>query len=376
MAAPLHLPQLTIWRGLAATLVIISHSIRGASPLESGRVVNEQSTYLSAFDLGSFGVVIFLTLSGTTLYLGYRDMSIQRDSIARFYLRRIFRLGSAFAVSILAYLVFRDFFKAFYPEPAGHWIEGQFLIPYSIADLMSYLFFYSNILGERYLFNNAYWSLAIEFQCYLVFPLLLYIIRNKGAVVLSLLGCAVFLMPWLVPVEENLFFTLFLAFVGGVIVGKIRSESEFRILPIHSVILSGLVLLLASFASMSLLPIADFPIIGNIWTQYIVFAVALVLIQTLTEWGEPKGWLSGLAMHLGNVSYSLYLVHNLFVAIAFLLLAQFDWMSTVQRFWFILLFTLTSSIAVASCMYKYVELPFMKIGRTKKNHTANALSVS
>ncbi|CAH1087199.1 acyltransferase family protein [Candidatus Nitrotoga sp. 1052] len=89
------LEQLTWLRGIAAFLVIVSHSIRATEIKYSS--LDEPSYFLplGLLDLGSYAVALFFVLSGCTLWISNGKMSGLRD-IRHYYLKRTFRIWPTF----------------------------------------------------------------------------------------------------------------------------------------------------------------------------------------------------------------------------------------------------------------------------------------
>jgi peptidoglycan/LPS O-acetylase OafA/YrhL len=65
----MHLDGLTWLRAISALLVICSHVIRTAESNYGTFPKMDIPNFFYAFDLGTFGVLLFFTLSGTTLYI-------------------------------------------------------------------------------------------------------------------------------------------------------------------------------------------------------------------------------------------------------------------------------------------------------------------
>jgi peptidoglycan/LPS O-acetylase OafA/YrhL len=145
-----HVAGLDGVRGLAILLVLCSHSViytdaGGLTP--------------NGLAAGSAGVAIFFVLSGyliTTLLLREeeRDGSIQLTS---FYARRALRLFPALWLYLL--VVF------------GIWLAGQ-LPEHPWHSLVTSLFYVRNLVGRGHETDHL-WSLAIEEQFYLLWPVFL-----------------------------------------------------------------------------------------------------------------------------------------------------------------------------------------------------------
>jgi peptidoglycan/LPS O-acetylase OafA/YrhL len=141
------IPALDGWRGVAILMVLISH-VSSALPWHIGA------------SLGGHGVALFFVLSGfliTTLFMREREAT-GRINLRAFYLRRFFRLMPVAwlylaTVGVLAALRLAD------AKP---------------IDFAACLFFFRNFI-ERHgaIITGQFWSLSIEEQFYLAWPLIL-----------------------------------------------------------------------------------------------------------------------------------------------------------------------------------------------------------
>lgn len=165
LAASLHKdkyrPDIDGIRAIAVTSVVLSHA------------------FPSIFPEGFIGVDVFFVLSGYLITgIILRKISEQTFSIAGFYDRRIRRIFPALAVVLLACLLL-GWLLLFRPEflALGRHITASTL-------------FYENILlwSEARYFDTSsllkptlhFWSLAIEEQFYIVWPLLLFAVCRSG----------------------------------------------------------------------------------------------------------------------------------------------------------------------------------------------------
>jgi len=358
-----YIDQLTWLRGLAAFFVIVSHTLRATEVKYSSE--DEVSSFLlmSLFDMGSFGVVLFFVLSGCTLYISNSDKVSSNKEIAIFYVKRFFRIWPAFVVSLVVYICFRFIFSTWYVEPQGHWVEKQFLLQYSIYDVFSYLAFTFNLTGPSGLFNNAYWSLPVEFQYYIIFPIIVASLKF-GVVGPVSLGLALYILPkfGFYDFDNKVVFTLAFSFCGGVLVGYIYKKSLFRINSLLGLSLFFFLVCLSSAISQSYITLPDFPIVSGAWNWYGGIAIASVFVVLVTKINIHNK--VGLFLkHYGTISYSTYLYHNLFVAIAVLLIINFDIYDDNLRLFFTFFFTLIASYLTASISYRYIEKPSIVVGR-------------
>lgn len=184
---------MTWLRGVVAFLVIVLHSIRATEVKYSS--LDEPSYFLTLglLDLGSYAVALFFVLSGCTLWISNGKMSGLRD-IRHYYIKRTFRIWPAFIASLIIYIAFIPLFKHWYSAPVVSPIAQFLNDDYSVSEILSYIFLTFNISGPRGLINGAYWSLPVEFQYYLLLPLLVILIRQVGFIGPIIISIALYLV--------------------------------------------------------------------------------------------------------------------------------------------------------------------------------------
>jgi len=358
-----YIDQLTWLRGIAAFFVIVSHTIRATEVKYSSHDEISSFFFMSLFDLGSFGVVLFFVLSGCTLYISNSD-KMGRKGIIIFYIKRFFRIWPAFAVSLVPYIGIGFIFSVLYIEAQGHWVEKQFLSQYSIYDLFSYLSFTFNITGPGGLFNNAYWSLPVEFQYYIIFPIIVASLRY-GVFGPIILGVSLYLLPKLdfFYFDNNIVFTLAFSFCGGVLVGYIYKKTEFRIKSFVGVVILAVLVSLAVAIARSYIVLPDIPVVSGKWNWYGGIAIITVFVSLVTKirlYNRVEIFLK----HYGTISYGTYLYHNIFVAIAVLFIIHFEIYDSSLRLFITFVFTLIASYLFAAASYRYIEKPSIAFGRS------------
>ena len=360
----LYLQQLTWLRGYAAFLVIVSHSLRATEVGYFEGDIPAQATIARLFDLGTFGVLIFFVLSGCTLYLS-NEKYLALKQIPVFYAKRVLRIWPAYLVSLLLYILAGFVFREFYVEPGGYWIEQQFLSKFSLVDLGSYIFLIFNITGPDGLFNNAYWSLPIEFQYYLMLPLIAASLRITGMIGPCLIAVSLFILPRtnFITIDNNQVFTLALSFCGGVILAYIYKKSKYQlnsIIAFCGIIISMAIVILLSTG---VITAPDVAYISNIWNLYIWMALITVALFLFSEI-RLSPVLENAFSWYGTISYSTYLYHNIFIAMCVLIVSNTRLITADYKFYFTFLTSLICSYFIASLSYKYIEEPFIKKGRS------------
>ena len=158
--ALLHIPALDGLRGAAILMVIAVHT---------------QPVILTG---GQDGVQLFFVLSGFLITrILYNEWNINnRVSISHFYIRRLLRLAPAMLLTLFFVLIYVYYFET----------AAQFTITY--YDELSALFYvwnwrmlylWSDITNHQWLIFHL-WSLSVEEQYYLIWPVILLIALHSG----------------------------------------------------------------------------------------------------------------------------------------------------------------------------------------------------
>jgi peptidoglycan/LPS O-acetylase OafA/YrhL len=261
---------------------------------------------------GFVGVDVFFVISGYLITsILCQDCEAERFSLAKFYQRRIARLFPAFFTVALvtlaaAYLVFtpQDF------ASAGANLVAASLSLANIKYMFQGNYFALSPDAQPFL---HYWSLSVEEQFYLFFPITLFLIfqyaRRHVFTILAILGAGSFAASALLtPVNPVWAFYLLptrawqltagcLIAVLPYVTGKERIETPRWLSAV------GLCLIGASFALIHEGP--HFP--GLIAALPVVGAVAIILPGG-NAWARRR-LSSSIMVGIGKVSYSLYLWH-------------------------------------------------------------------
>jgi exopolysaccharide production protein ExoZ len=153
--------SLDLLRGVAILLVVLVHCAIAASGNVPG---------LTAFahEHGERGVQLFFMVSGYTMMLTFGD-KVDPAAIRSFYIRRAFRIVPLFWVAILFYLLITkgEGFKFWAPDGIT---TGDVVLTFLFLHWSSVTAFNSVVPGG--------WSIAVEMQFYLLFPLLIFLFRR------------------------------------------------------------------------------------------------------------------------------------------------------------------------------------------------------
>jgi peptidoglycan/LPS O-acetylase OafA/YrhL len=122
---------------------------------------------LFPLSLGWVGVPIFFVISGFCIHLSHSRS--KEKSLKTFFVRRFFRIYPPYFIALL-------FFAFIFPAT-----RLGFYLPQDIINFWTHLFLVQNFdPGSVYGINGAFWSIAVEVQLYLIYPLLLWLVRGLG----------------------------------------------------------------------------------------------------------------------------------------------------------------------------------------------------
>lgn len=331
-------------RALAVIPVVLFHygfeSIKGISLVGGGFV----------------GVDVFFVISGFLISrILFEDISSGSYSIVDFYTRRIRRIFPVLVVVFIFCLI-----GSLFSSVGDEAVEIR-------NSMLSAVFFVSNVFfsaKDGYFATNLQinpvlhtWSLSVEEQFYIVFPLVLYWIRNFSSIgrltVLSVLTViSLAYSEYLVRVHPDEAYYSFFARMWELSLGSILAVSTLpKCSRITGELLSivGILLLLACFIGYDKnTPFPGvFAVVPCLGAMCIIYSGAS--FQTLA--GKFLGWTP--IRFTGLISYSLYLWH--WPLMVFFKL-NFRAEGKLAAFF---LFILAYLISVIS--WKYVETPFRKI---------------
>jgi peptidoglycan/LPS O-acetylase OafA/YrhL len=295
-------------RGLAALYVVVNHVFLRTFP---GYPVDHAPFWAGWFIYGRFAVVVFIVLSGFSLALSPARHGWRLDGISQFARRRARRILPAY----WAALAFSLAVAWLIVSQPGHGV------PDAKSVVVNGLLV-QNVVGAPSP-NAAFWSMAVEAQLYLAFPLLLLMVRRWGAVVMVAVVTLVVTTVGIVGPH-----------VAHISTFVIQSPPDLAALFAVGVLTAGIVS--ASPARRSwpwgrLALAAAAPVVATIWWQGSVWTLDHLFWVDLALGPAIACLLAGLATghavrlvrlldarpirSLGSSSYSLYLTHGPIVAV-------------------------------------------------------------
>jgi peptidoglycan/LPS O-acetylase OafA/YrhL len=350
-------------RGLAALFVVVNHVFLRAVP---GYPVDHAPFWAGWFIYGRFAVVVFIVLSGFSLALSPARHGWRLDGISHFARRRARRILPAYWAALafslaVAWLVVHQ---------PGHGV------PDAKSVVVNGLLV-QNIVGAHSP-NAAFWSMAVEVQLYLLFPLLLLMVRRRGAIVMVatvalVVGAVGIFGPHIRHIDTFVLQSppdLAALFAVGILTaGIVGASTARRSWPWAWLALAAAAPVLATIWWK-----------GSVWTLDHLFwmdlalgpAIACLLAALAT--GRPAPLLRLLdsrpVRSLGASSYSLYLTHAPIVVIVYELIVAGRVSQGVPAFVVSLALVLPLTIVFARVFASAFETPFRQ--RSSSSETAPA----
>jgi peptidoglycan/LPS O-acetylase OafA/YrhL len=359
MPRPKHLAFVDGLRAAAALLVIFHHAWLQSWPfsLYPEAVPSGLTAALTGWlAFGKIAVTAFIVISGFCLMLPVVRYGKEIDA-GRFLLRRAHRILPTYFVAVGLVLLL-DLTVIYHPS--GTVYDGFF--PLTVGGVLSHLFLVQNFSSNPFQIAGPFWSIAVECQIYLLFPLFIRVYHRYGlAATISL--------------------TSALGFALSFLFANLGMQSTYS----HYIVMFGFGMAAAHFAfrwkasgqalmvkvCYALIPVTLVAGVGfhhqlgsnKLVTDTLVgLLVAICLILASTR---PAGWIArSLSIKplawIGSFSYSLYLVHVPLQQIIWQLTAHPAGWSRLTSFLFISTVGTAVILLVAWAFFWAFERPFLQ----------------
>jgi peptidoglycan/LPS O-acetylase OafA/YrhL len=339
-------------RLLAASIVVLFHTALLAS---AGRPANPFP--MALIDQGHVGVQLFMVISGFIMTTMFADHEVET---VKFYINRALRIYPLFVLIVsFGYLATPD------PRPTSTGL-----------DFILALLPISNLYRLNYgAFGGQMWTIAVELQFYLLFPLLLSFRRHYGrAFFFSIIGIAIALRATQFAANGTAhtftFFTLFGnidLFVGGMVAAEIYQSLkshgvQFKLGWSIAVLVGAIAVITAAFLHQSFFHVdyhgisTDHVSHSALWVAWPTLQAGLwgtLLVVYLRSSTAFPG--SSILANFGKWSYSSYVWHLLVIE---LLKNKLLWMPSYLLGVAVIL---PVTLIVSYASYKLIELPFLEL---------------
>jgi peptidoglycan/LPS O-acetylase OafA/YrhL len=337
---------------------------------------------------GWMGVQLFFVLSGfliTDILLRMKEKLPQREFFIKFYGRRFLRIFPLyyFYLILLAALIF--LLPALNLGTLNVELGRGFLNQIWVAAVYLYDFFHASAFFERSRFFTHLWSLSVEEQFYLLWPLLIFLVpREKfkqlcltaiGLGFLFRLGITLiyraeafsFLLNDPQQAVNVLPFSHLDAFAFGAYISRFeipRPRLQLLLLAIFVPALG----LLTDFLSKGVVVASslgyDLPMTGfykEVWGYTLLNYLFAVLIYCVARTDFLTGILDGaLLRYLGKISYGLYVYHYGIIALAVAIFREYELPYSVRSPQMFIV-TMGATVLIATLSFYLLEKPIIDL---------------
>jgi len=337
------IPSLDGFRAVSILLVLLAHSrLSTGFPLQYADIVKH----------GDVGVTIFFVISGFLITnLLFVEQSLNNQiNIQSFYLRRAFRILPVF----LAY----SFFILL--------IKNVDQITVTNKNLLHAFTFTMNFEKDKCWFIGHFWSLSVEEQFYLFWPILVYLFKKNLKSILYGLICYSWLariIAYKYPTLDTLSLSPFFSYSDSILIGawggifffENKHQRIARILknPFSQFIAVILISLFVYLSGHGKLALISLPFGNTI--------ISLAILFMLIAYAVPSDNLmfrilnNKIIVHIGVLSYSIYIWQ------------QFFFLGYLKGFWRIFPYNLGVIYLVSAASYYLLEKPVLNLRKKITN---------
>lgn len=353
-----YLPAVDHLRAFAALLIVVYHGLhvfayhlRFHAPFGIDHWLRPSDPLLAALAEGHTAVALFMVLSGFILTFGALDAPLEWRGFVR---NRLLRTYPLFLL-----LVF-----------AGATVAQ----PFSLAAFLQTIGGLANLPGAMVAppFTSMLWTIAIEWQFYVIFPLLLAVMKNGWTrILVGMLAMLLLMRVFAVLAGGNARDIGYMTILGRLdqfLIGMWAAWA-FRRWPLsrgRGALLAAGALVLVVLALWAFNAAGGWPsaapwklawpaLEGMLWSAFLIGYVAAA--------NAAEGAWSRVLARIGEVSYSVYLIHFIVIwtMVEYALPVAFSGRPVPDALLNTLSFALPVTLAVSTLTYRYVELPFLRL---------------
>lgn len=351
-----YIKELEGLRGCMALWVVLGHAL-AALPLIHPKI--------PAAILNSYAVDVFIILSGFVIFFMINN---KKQDYSVYLIQRFFRIFPVYIFALVVSLLMIGFSKgvlsslpespstghrlelinAFLQHPLWHCISHFSLLQGMIPDFV--------LPDAPYTIIGQAWSVSVEWQFYLIAPLLFLLLNNitpkKNQFFLILI--------FLLLIISGIFMTG--GYVGNNLMAFCIGFASFfyyrDVQPGLSKEKSRAVFIIASIAAILMLKKDAIPIV--IWL--VAFNVAISKQQYSSRSVFTRILDSRPTLLLGRISYSLYMVHMIVLYIVLYVVNKIN-IDTALNYVVVPVATIAISICLSYITYTFIEKPFIALGK-------------
>ena len=360
-------------RALACLTVVLNHAVAEAFPiLYRVEIPSVLSILQLWFAFGHHAVTAFIVVSGFCLGLPLAGGDFEKPvAFRQFMARRLARIVPPYyAALVISILICFTMFK----YPAG--MHFDFSAHPRPSDIAAHFLLIQNVFGTGQI-NYSLWSIATELQIYMLFPILVALMRKRfGWIAAAGIALAAYGVSYLVM--DTRLDRAAIHFVGAFIFGMAASwvaksghqvAQRLRAVAVWPFVFLGGLGGVAFWTQA--IPYAKYQTVQLAQDAIVMVAIAALLIACTTAKSplrrvlelKPLVW-------VGERSYSLYLLHvPIQAALLKIAISTLD-LTHTERLVFSLTVGFGILLGLTWVFHRVVEIPAMALSRGLRTHPA------
>lgn len=324
-----YLPIINLLRGVAALFVVLFHFVYTTTGYVDDGIIK------TFFSYGHLGVTIFFVISGIVIPLSMIKYNYQYEDFYLFFKRRIIRVELPFLASIFFAILYL-FLRNYIPSSST-----DNLLP-TISNIIYNIFYLVPFVNEASWINSVYWTLAIEFQYYLLLALLFPFLSHKIFFYRFTFYIFIFVSSYFINFQIFLWLPVFMVGISYTLyLTNVISKIEISLI------------YLMSFFLMSI---------------HQSLEIQITTISTILIIHFFKNCSSRISTFFGNISYSLYLTHSI-TGTALINLLSHHYTLAYQKF-LVISIGLALSIISAYVFFRIFEHPSKVLSMKISHHNS------
>lgn len=374
-----HLEILDILRGIAILMVFSHHVMfwsHGFTKIGWNswhRDISQCLDWLAflPITLGHFGVAIFFVVSGFCIHLSH-STSIQKDcptiggsgKLSKFFVRRFWRIYPPFVTAFILFLI-------------GDILNKQISSGSDITfQAFTHLLLIHNLFeSTHYGVNPSFWSISIEAQLYLIYPILFLATKKFGWLTSISLTFTIELTLRLLtltsffPSEDpyrvftNGPFNYWFSWSIGSFLGECHlRQSGLEFIRSRFFLFLAVVLAAATWF-LRPLEVFEFPSAALLTAWFLAYKLSKPGVAPLSHSNPSGKFLTRTLCFFGTISYSFYLLHQPLISLSNSFFVNLGAPVGAASAFGLLFLSIIPITLVSWLFYIGIEIPFNKLGK-------------
>lgn len=318
-------PTINLLRFLAAFFVCVYHFL--FFQVDNEYYFFDKSILKNVEDLGVWAVFIFFMISGFVIPLSLKKINFQFSNFFPYFIKRWIRIEIPYLVSVFLLILIAFVFS----------IKNNISFDFDIKKIIHHLFYTIEFTNYSW-YNPIFWTLAIEFQFYIIVALFFSILNSKNRIISYIVPISFSILS-LFLTTKSLFFEYGAVFSIGISY-YLYSLSESKIEKNL-----GVISLIGAFSVFAIK--YDF--------AFLIVEIVAFLVLFFFEINHK------IVNKLGSWTYSLYLTHGISGGSFLYLFARYFHTPVTKLILFSL--AIVFSFLFTWIFWKYVENPSIKLSK-------------